>query len=161
MPDEVRAHFAELRAERSKERADWDAAFAKWRAADPARAERWSAFMARQVPSDLVETLCAAAPSNAAATRAHGTAVLQKAAALLPGLVGGSADLEASNKTRIAGSPSVTPKDFSGRNLHFGVREHAMTAICNGWRSRAAGSRTALRSSRSRTMRGPRSGSPR
>jgi len=132
VPDEVREHFAELRAERSRERAEWDAAFAKWRAADPARAERWSAFIERRVPSDLLEKLCEGAPTNAAATRAHGTVILQKAAALLPALVGGSADLETSNKTRIAGSPSVTTKDFSGRNLHFGVREHAMTAICNG-----------------------------
>src|SRR5262249_29962779 len=97
-----------------------------------ARAERWSAFIERRLPAALLEKLCESAPTNAAATRAHASAVIQKAAALLPGLVGGSADLEGSNKTRIAGSPSVTPKDFSSRNLHFGVREHAMTAICSG-----------------------------
>jgi transketolase len=132
VPDEVRAHFDELRQRWARERSEWDAALARWRAADGARAERWTAFRERRLPGGLVERLCAEAPANAAATRAHAGAVLQKAAALLPGLVGGSADLETSNKSRIAGSPSITAKDFSGRNIHFGVREHAMTAICNG-----------------------------
>jgi transketolase len=132
IPEEVLAHFAELRARWARERAEWDAALARWRAADPARAERWTSFRERRLPTGLLERLCEGAPTNAAATRAHGAAVMQKAAALLPGLVGGSADLETSNKTHLTGSPDVTAKDFSGRNLHFGVREHAMTAIGNG-----------------------------
>jgi transketolase len=132
VPDDVRAHFAELRVRWSRERAEWDAAFVRWSAADPARAERWSAFIERRRSVGLLERLCESAPTNAAATRAHASAMIQKAAALLPGFVGGSADLETSNKSRITGSPSVTPKDFSGRNIHFGVREHAMTAISSG-----------------------------
>ena len=74
----------------------------------------------------------AAAPTKAAATRVHGHEVLQKAAALVPALVGGSADLEPSTKTRIVASPSVQKGAYEGRNFHFGVREHAMAAICNG-----------------------------
>jgi transketolase len=132
VPDEVRAHFDELRARWTRERAEWDAALARWRAADPERFERWTAFRERRVPGDLVERLCASAPSNSAATRVHGQAVIQQAAALLPGLVGGSGDLEASTRTRIADSGYVSAKDFSARNLHFGVREHAMTAVCSG-----------------------------
>jgi transketolase len=138
VPDEVRAHFDELRQRWAKERAEWDAALARWRAADPARAERWTSFRERRVPSGLVERLCASAPGapgeagSAAATRVHGQAVIQQAAALLPGLVGGSADLEASTRTKIADSGYVSAKDFSGRNLHFGVREHAMTAVASG-----------------------------
>jgi transketolase len=132
VPDEVRAHFHELRARWTSERADWDRAYQGWRAADAARASAWDVFSERRLPGGLVEKLCASAPLGAAATRAHGNAVLQQAAALLPDLVGGSADLEASNKVRIAGSPYVAANDFSGRNLHFGIREHAMTSICNG-----------------------------
>jgi len=132
IPPEVKAHFAELQARWATERSEWDAALARWRAADPERAERWTAFRERRVPGGLVERLCASAPTNAAATRVHGNAVIQQAAALLPGLVGGSADLEASTRTRIADSGYVSAKDFSARNLHFGVREHAMTAISNG-----------------------------
>jgi transketolase len=138
VPDEVRAHFDELRSRWKQERSEWDAALARWRAADPARAERWAAFRERRIPGGLVERLCASAPGapgeagSAAATRVHGNTVIQQVAALLPGVVGGSADLEASTRTRIADSGYVSAKDFSARNLHFGVREHAMTAICNG-----------------------------
>ena len=132
VPAEVRARFAARREDLARERAAWNASLARWRAAEPARAAAWDAWLAQAVPADLVEQLCATAPTTAAATRAHGGAVLQRAAAMLPGLIGGSADLEGSNKTRIQGSPSVTPTDFSGRNLHFGVREHGMAAVCNG-----------------------------
>jgi transketolase len=132
VPAEVRARFAARREDLARERAAWNASLARWRAADPTRAAAWDTWLAQAVPADLVEQLCATAPTTAAATRAHGGAVLQRAAAMLPGLIGGSADLEGSNKTRIQGSPSVTPTDFSGRNLHFGVREHGMAAVCNG-----------------------------
>jgi len=132
VPDEVRARYAARAEELARERAAWNASFARWRSADPGRAARWDAFLAREVPEDLVERLCASAPTGTGATRAHGGKVLQQAAALLPGLVGGSADLEGSTKARILDSPSVSPSDFSGRNLHFGVREHAMEAIVNG-----------------------------
>ncbi len=102
------------------------------RARDPGGAARWDALTRRAVPEDVFERLTAGAPAGAAATRAHGHAVLQRAAALVPALAGGSADLEPSTKTRIQDSPSVQRDDFSGRNLHFGIREHGMGAILNG-----------------------------
>ena len=132
VPDEVRAHFAARAAECARARAAWNTLLARWRAADPSRAEAWDAFQSRRLPGDLYEQLAAAAAPGAGATRAHGGATVQKAAALVAGLVGGSADLEGSNKTRLTGSPSIAPGDFSGRNIHYGVREHAMTAIANG-----------------------------
>ncbi len=132
VPDAVRARFAQ-RAE--EVRADWDAwhaGLAAWRKAEPARAAEWDAILERRVPADLLEQLCAKAPAASAATRAHGNAVLQQAAALVPALVGGSADLEPSTKTRIKDSGSVKRGDFAGRNLHFGIREHGMGAVMNG-----------------------------
>ena len=132
VPTEVRARFAALATERAAARAAWDTAYAAWRAADTSRAARWDEFVSGAAPTDLVERLCAAAPTTTAATRAHGGAVLQRAAALVPALVGGSADLDGSTKTRLNESPSVTRQDFSGRNLHFGIREHGMTAVGNG-----------------------------
>ena len=132
VPPEVRAHFAARGAELARARAAWNASYERWRAADAARAAAWDQFIEGRVPAGLVEQLCESAPATTAATRAHGSAVLQKAAALVPSLVGGSADLEGSNKTRIEGSPPVTPRDFSGRNLYFGIREHGMTAVGNG-----------------------------
>ena len=132
VPDEVRAHFAARGAELARARADWNTKFERWRAADATRAAAWEQFVEARVPAGLVEKLCESAPTTTAATRQHGSAVLQKAAGLVPSLVGGSADLEGSNKTKIEGSPAVTPRDFSGRNLYFGIREHGMTAVCNG-----------------------------
>jgi transketolase len=58
--------------------------------------------------------------------------VIQRAAELVPSLVGGSADLESSTKTRIKSTDDVTPRDFAARNIAFGIREHAMGAILNG-----------------------------
>jgi len=74
----------------------------------------------------------AAAPRAAGATRAHGNVVLKAAAALVPSLAGGSADLEPSTRTRIADSPAIQRGAFAGRNFHFGIREHGMGAILNG-----------------------------
>jgi len=132
VPPEVRARFEARAAELAKEHADWNAGLARWRQADPARGRAWDDFVAAKVPENIFDALCASAPNKAAATRAHGHDVLQKAAALVPGLVGGSADLETSNKTRIDGALDLTPKDFSGRMIRYGVREHAMTAISSG-----------------------------
>lgn len=66
------------------------------------------------------------------ATRVAGGKALVELAKINPELVGGSADLAGSNLTTLPNSTFITPKDFSGRNIHFGVREHAMGAIANG-----------------------------
>jgi transketolase len=66
------------------------------------------------------------------ATRVAGGKALVELAKINPELVGGSADLAGSNLTTLPDSTFITPKDFSGRNIHFGVREHAMGAISNG-----------------------------
>ena len=86
----------------------------------------------KQLPANLAEELSAVVAGKDGATRALSGAVLQKAAALVPSLAGGSADLAPSNNSDIKGSPSVQTGAFAGRNLHFGVREHAMGAVVNG-----------------------------
>jgi transketolase len=128
----AREVFAAVRERNELERRQWLQEFDRWRAADPARAQRHDAFRARRVPEDLFAELCKAAGEQRAATRVLSGKVLQKAAALVPSLVGGSADLDPSTKTRIVESPSIAAGKFSGRNLHFGVREHGMGAILNG-----------------------------
>jgi transketolase len=132
VPDAVRGLFAARAAALTQEAAAWHAAFRRWRERDAARAELWDTMMEKRVPADILEQLVAKAPTGAAATRAHGNAVLQHAAALVPALVGGSADLEPSTKTRIKDSPSISKQGFEGRNFHFGIREHGMGAILNG-----------------------------
>jgi transketolase len=132
VPPEVRDAFAARAKDLAREYEAWQAGFRTWHAADPERATLWDAMANGALPGDLYDQLCAAAPTGSAATRAHGNAVLQKAAALVPNLVGGSADLEPSTKTRIKDSASVGRGAFAGRNLHFGIREHGMGAVLNG-----------------------------
>ena len=84
-------------------------------------------------------------PQGVAAT------VIQWAAAQVPELVGGSADLAPSTLTLIDGGGDVEPGDYGGRNLHFGIREHGMGAIVNGLDAAAASARSARRSSSSAT----------
>ncbi len=110
----------------------WQRGFATWHAANPEKAKLWDAMWHKSIPADLADELIAAVAGKDGATRALSGAVLQKAAALVPALAGGSADLSPSNNSDIKGSPSVQPGAFGGRNLHFGIREHAMGAVMNG-----------------------------
>ena len=131
-PADVRALFearaaAMKRLARKSERARKAAL-----AADPAKAALWDALAKKAVPADLAAKLPAFDPVKAVATRAASGKVLQALAAELPWLVGGSADLAPSNKTWLDAYPAVAPGDFSGRNIHFGIRELGMAAIQNG-----------------------------
>lgn len=72
------------------------------------------------------------AGDSAMATRVTAGMALNALAAAIPSIIGGSADLSPSTKTRISGSADFGPSDYSGRNIRFGVREHAMAAVCNG-----------------------------
>lgn len=132
VPEAVRAYFKGRSDEGQALRTAWEHRFESWRGANPDKARAWDALWQRTVPANITATLLESAPMTAAATREHGFAVLQKAAALVPALVGGSADLTPSTKTNIKDSPSVAPGEYLGRNLHFGIREHAMGSILNG-----------------------------
>jgi len=132
VPDEVRKLFAERASANAKEYEAWQRGCAAWAAKHPDRAETWRALNEMRVPADVLADLLANAPTDAAATRAHGNKVLQRAAARIPSLVGGSADLEPSTKTRIQNSPSLERGHYEGRNFHFGIREHGMGSILNG-----------------------------
>ncbi len=132
VPQEVRELFAARAAAGRALHAEWERRFGAWRASHPDKSAQWDALWSGAVPRDITDKLLATAPQGSGATRSHGGAVLQRAAEHVPGLVGGSADLAPSNKSVINGSPSVAPGEYAGRNLHFGVREHAMGAILNG-----------------------------
>ncbi len=132
VPDEVKAFFAKRTAELGKARAAWAEAEKTWRAAHADLAAQWDALAGRTTPADLEAQCLAGVPAKADATRNLSNAVLQKAAACVPALAGGSADLEPSTKTAIKGSPSIRRGEFAGRNFHFGIREHAMGAVMNG-----------------------------
>ena len=132
VPPGVRERFARRAAELRPEYDAWRESVRAWRAANPTNDRMWRALVERERPADLFQRLIAAAPAGAAATRAHGSAVLQTAAELVPSLVGGSADLEPSTKTWIKSSSAIECGKFEGRNFHFGIREHGMGSILNG-----------------------------
>jgi transketolase len=94
--------------------------------------ERFTALTTTSIPSDLLAQLVASSETGKSATRASGSKVQQVAAKLLPRMVSGSADLNSSTKTDIKDGGFVAAGNYAGRNLRFGVREHAMGAIANG-----------------------------
>lgn len=132
VPDEVRALFQERAEDGKKEHAAWkqvETTFSQKGGDDYAQYQK---ILHKEIPENLFEELCKAASPKDAATRAHSGIVEQRAAALVPSLIGGSADLNPSTKTYIEGSPSLSKGKFDGRNIHFGIREHAMGAFVNG-----------------------------
>ncbi len=135
--DRTRARAAERAA---AARADWDARFEAWRAAEPERAALLERLRAGRLPEGLAEALPAWEVGQSLATRAASGRTLSALADVVPELWGGSADLAGSNNTTMAGEPSFLPASLArkegdgpyGRTLHFGVREHAMGGILNG-----------------------------
>jgi len=135
IPDEVKKVWADKVAENMKGYEAWQQKLAAFKKGDPKKAELYNALsQERPLPSDLAEQLAAAVASVTAAesTRKLSQSVIQKAAALVPALAGGSADLEPSTFTAIKDGGDVDTGKFEGRVLHFGVREHGMGAIVNG-----------------------------
>lgn len=141
VPDEAREFFARRAEAKRGERAAWEIRFAAARAEALGEADLWDRYWSREIPADLESRLAAVVDaSTGLATRAWSGKLIQAAAAAIPSLVGGSADLGPSTVTDIVGGGSVAPADlvagapvnFAGRTLHFGVREHAMGTIVNG-----------------------------
>jgi len=133
IPAEVRALWDKRKAELVKIHAQWSEQEKKWLAEHAKEADTYRAMREKRVPKDLLAQLVAAAPPKTDATRGLAGAILQKAAALVPSLVGGDADLGGSTKTPIKDSTKVEAGQYGGRNLRFGIREHAMGAIANGF----------------------------
>ncbi|MBW2500840.1 MAG: transketolase [Deltaproteobacteria bacterium] len=139
VPDEVRAYCAARGEAKHAERLASDQRLDAWRSQCPDLAARWDAARGRVMPDDLASRLLEGMDGVAAATRKHSGAALERLAELVPYMAGGSADLAGSaappiiESTGIVGPAAGHGQDpFAGRNIHFGVREHAMGAIANG-----------------------------
>ncbi len=132
VPDEVTEDFASV-PERGKEaQSEWEQRLGSYREAHPEPAEQLDLVMENSLPSGWDAELPRFDPGDdAIATRKASQKVIQWAAGVIPNLVSGSADLEPSTNTEIDDGGSVTKDDYSGRNVHYGVREHAMAAIVN------------------------------
>jgi transketolase len=131
VPDAVRRRWRLCVERGATLHATWRRAWEAYGVAAPQAARELERRWRRELPPDWEEALPAPG-DEAVATRAVSGKALNALAARIPELVGGSADLAPSNNSAIAGEASVTPGSFAGRNLHFGVREHAMGALLNG-----------------------------
>ena len=136
VPEGVREHFAEgIGSRGAKLRADWMNLFGAYKAAYPGEADALDRMQHRQLPDgwDAGIPVFAADPKGVAGRDASAK-VLNAVAPKVRWLIGGSADLTPSTKTRLTfdGAGDLMPEHFDGRNLHFGVREHAMGAVLNG-----------------------------
>lgn len=132
VPQEVYDYFEERRVAWAKEEAKWQRSFSKYATAHPDLSDLWRQVMAGQLPEGWTEHLPTFKANDWIATRSASGKVLNAIAPHLPTLIGGSADLAPSNKTYLTDYDSISKSDFGGRNLHFGVREHAMGGILNG-----------------------------
>lgn len=139
--DEVLAHTRKLRERGAKKHAQWQEEFDAWAADNAENKALFDRMSARELPESFDAELPVWEPGDAIATRKASEATIQALAAALPEMWGGSADLAGSNNTVIKGADSFGPENITtnkwsaqpyGRNLHFGIREHAMSAIMNG-----------------------------
>jgi transketolase len=130
--EEVRAYFASHKARLIRQCNRWHKTYRAWRDANPAKAQLLETAGLASDAATLLAAMPAFPADSKLATRAAGKAVLQPLAATLPLLIGGSADLYGSTLNHIADSPDFEPASRSGRNIRFGIREHAMAAIANG-----------------------------
>ena len=134
VPDEVLAHFAKTAGKRGEQaEAEWKERAEAYRAEHPELWDELSLVMEGRLPEGWDSDVPKFRPEDGAiATRKASQTVIQWVAKQVPHLVSGSADLEPSTLTLIDDGGSVQKGDYSGRNVHYGVREHGMGAIVNG-----------------------------
>jgi len=133
IPDDVLAHFRSALDRGAAYQARWQAVLAEYETAHPELAAEWRRRLAGDLPSGWHQAIPSFSPEDAPiATRAAGGKIMAALAPVLPELVGGSADLHPSTKTYLSAYPAVEKGRYDGRNLHFGIREHAMGGILNG-----------------------------
>src|SRR5712672_2496741 len=136
VPDGVREHFRDGIGKRGRDlHAQWSERFAQYSQKFPDLAERLRCMQKRELPAGWDKNLPTfPADAKGIATRESSGKVLNAVAQNVPWLIGGSADLATSNKTtlKFEGAGDFKADNYAGRNLHFGVREHAMGASVNG-----------------------------
>lgn len=131
VPQDVYDFTANVTKKGEKAQAEWDALFTKYAAKYPELAKQYKSDFANELP-DLWNDKEIFDFEGAMATRASSGITLNRLAKKLPNLFGGSADLAPSNKTNMDGAGDFSKETPDGKNIHFGVREHAMAAIGNG-----------------------------
>lgn len=132
VPERVRRQYGKAAAGGAKARARWLEVVSGYESAHPDLARQWKTALAGKLPDRWRAALPRFTSGERMATRAASGKVLNALAGKVPTLVGGSADLAPSNNTYLAGLGDFQAGEPGGRNLRFGVREHAMGGILNG-----------------------------
>ncbi len=132
VPPEALAHFRNAVEKGVHAQAEWERRHAEWAKAFPDLAEQWRTERKGDLPPGWDSELPSWKPGASAATRDASQATIQAVAKKIPWLLGGDADLSESTKTRIEDAPDFDGTTGAGRNVHYGVREHAMASIANG-----------------------------
>lgn len=133
VPEEVRAHFAKVKQAGEAKEKLWNELVVAYNKAYPELGKQFGLAARDELPEGWDQAIPVYGPEDkAVSTRVASGNALNFIAKHLPTLIGGSADLEVSTMTHLNDIPSFTPKDYSGRNVYFGVREFAMAAAVNG-----------------------------
>nr|WP_244545715.1 transketolase [Fodinibius roseus] len=133
IPEKVLEHFRQAEEEGATRTRQWKELFNQYRQEHTEESKQFEMALNRELPTDFDSFLPAfEADEEGMATRASSGKVIQKLAANIPQLIGGSADLTGSNKTWMDDAGIFGSSNYAGRNIHFGVREHAMGAALNG-----------------------------
>jgi transketolase len=132
VPDDVLKFYREVGARGAQLQTQWQRAYDEWKADNAALAAQFERALRKGVPSDIPWPAITKQNGDNVATREAGGMVMNAIAAAVPELIGGSADLDPSTKTYLKDQGDFQPDNYAGRNIHYGVREHAMGAINNG-----------------------------
>lgn len=131
VPADVKEYCLAIAGQKAKEEEKWNKLFERYEKVYPLLAEKYKKFKeGYDVDLSRLETLIN--PEKSEATRSHGGLILNALAGDMPNLMSGSADLAPSTKTELKGKGRFSPENRAGCNIQFGIREHAMAAICNG-----------------------------
>nr|WP_315085965.1 transketolase [uncultured Lachnoanaerobaculum sp.] len=129
---DVYENFNKINEKNAKIEEEWNELFKEYASKYPEDAKKWDNYYS-EINASLIDNDEFWAWDDApAATRNISGSIINRLKDIFPNLIGGSADLSPSNKTVMNGEGYISKDDFSGRNIHFGVREFAMTAITNG-----------------------------
>ena len=135
VPEDVRKTFELLAEEKTREHRKWEERFGQYKETYPEKWKEAQNYLSQGIDPGVLEELFQYSKGLKGATRKVFGSILKKAGEKLPFVVGGSADLAPSTKTVLDGGDVVRTTggvNYRGRNLHFGIREHAMGAVING-----------------------------
>ena len=133
VPQEVREHMKSVMEKGKNAQDEWDALWESYKKNYPELAKEWEAWNNPELQVDLLnDESFWTFDEKPTATRSSSGDVLNRLAKIIPNLIGGSADLAPSNKSVMNDRAVFSADDYSGSNIHFGIREHAMAAIANG-----------------------------